>query len=159
MRLVEEDDALRRHRSSFIGGSEFDFLATDAVGQVAVFSHAGWGPIPRAVVDRSEQATKAVEAAELLPVMTTERDAPVGGGDYSEWLIKVERGLFAYDWWDTYGPYRLVARPRVAIHIDSAPTLLDHGNLVVLPTDFALNDTIDFSSLGIDLVEYPRHRA
>jgi hypothetical protein len=157
---VEEDDARRRYEASLsLGGYEFDFLATDAVGQVAVFSHAGWGPIPRVVVDRSEQATKAVEAAERLPVTTTVQDAPVDGGDYSEWLTKVECGLFAYDWWDTYGPYRLVARPRVAIHIDAAPSLLDHGNLAVLPTDFALNDTIDFTSLGIDLVEYPRHRA
>jgi hypothetical protein len=123
-----------------------------------MFSHAGWGPIPRAVVDRSEQATKAVEAADLLPVMTTAQGAPVDRGDYSEWLAKVERGLFAYDWWDTHGPYRLVARPGVAIHINSAPTLLDHGNLVALHTNFAVNDTIDFSSLGIDLVEYPRHR-
>lgn len=110
-------------------------------------------------MDRSEQATKAVEAAERLPVTTTVQDPPVGADDYSEWLIKVERGLFAYDWRDTYGPYRLVARPRLPIRIDAAPSLLDHGKLVMLPTDFALNDSIDFSSLGIDLVEYPRHPA
>ena len=101
---------------------------------------------------------QAVEAAERLPVTTTVQDAPIGGGDYSEWLTKVERGLFAYDWWDTYGPYRLVARPRAAIHIDAAPSVLDHGNLVMVPTDFALKDSIELSSLGIDLVDYSRHR-
>ena len=108
------DDPLRFYDGEWftIGGSEFDFLAIDDKGQVAVFSHGGWGPIPRAIVDRWEQAIKAVEATERLPVTTTAQEAPGGPDDYSSWwLTKVERGLFAYDWRNTYGPYQLTRSP------------------------------------------------
>jgi len=154
-----DDDPWRFHDGQrfTIGGYEFDFLAVDDVGNVAMFSHAGWGPIPRSVVDRWLEATEAVDAVDELPATTAAVEVPKGPGDYTDWLTKVERGLFAYDWHDTYGPYRLVAAPQQPRHIDSMPTLRAYGDLVVLRTTFAMHDTIDFSSLGINVVEYPRH--
>ena len=67
------DDPLRFYDGEWftIGGSEFDFLAIDDKGQVAVFSHGGWGPIPRGIVDRWEEAIKAVDATDRRPVTTT----------------------------------------------------------------------------------------
>jgi hypothetical protein len=151
-----DEDRLRFFNGEF-GGWEFDFFIVDDMGHVAMFSHAGWGPIPRTVVDRYEQAFKVNDAVDELPAVTKVAEAPPEAGDWSDWLNRVERGLFTYDWWNTYGPYRRVERPLVPVLIDAVPSLLVHGDLPVVRADFTRDDVIDLASLGVDVVEYPRH--
>jgi hypothetical protein len=130
--LCDLDEHRLRFYNGEFGGWELDFFMVDDMGHVAMFSHAGWGPIARTVVDRYEQAFKVNDAVDELPAVTKVAEAPPEAGDWSDWLNRVERGLFTYDWWNTYGPYRRVARPLVPVLIDAVPSLLAHGDLPVV---------------------------
>jgi hypothetical protein len=131
---------------------EFDFLAVDDDDHVAVFSSAGYGPLPLAVLDQPELEQEAVEATELLPIVSNIKDAPIGGGDYHFWLARVERGLFAYDWENTYGPYQRVAIPETPAALGAMKPIRSRlGALPRLPTSFLDSEFVDLASLGVEL--------
>src|SRR3954452_23404626 len=97
-------------RKHFLG-LEFDFLASDEAGHVAIFSTAGFGPIPRTVLDRWGLEDQGVDAVDLLPIVTRVTESRVDAGNISFWTDKAERGIFGYDWWQSAGPYRRLAMP------------------------------------------------
>ncbi len=130
-------------------GLEFDFLAVDDDDHVAFFSSAGYGPLPVAVLDRPEREQEAVEAVEALPIVSEIGHRPVGEGDFSFWLIRVERGLFVYDWERTYGPYRRLAAPVSPVSIDAMDAIREHlGALPRVATKFGESDIVDLAVPG-----------
>src|SRR5438132_124105 len=97
-------------------GRDYAWVALDAVGHVAVFTNAGEGPIPTAVLTNRQEADQAEELIHRLPqrgecqlLMTLPRP--------DDFIAFARRGLFAYDWRDVHQArdrtfrYELLARP------------------------------------------------
>jgi len=124
-------------------GWEWDFLAVDAAGAVALLSSAGHGPIPAGVLNHRLLVERAVSELVDLPILgavADRRDAGNQSADYSDWFAMSERGLFAYDW---QGAYRLVSSPTDAISISTlSPTIREAASLLTLPVRFAHQSTL-----------------
>lgn len=105
-----------------IQGLEYDWLASDADGHVALFSTAGGGFAPPEFLRDTGAHDAAIDAILACPVMTAVRFAPeVAPGLKNIWRMAAERGLFAFDCDPNGGPYRIVAAPVVPLRVDSLP--------------------------------------
>ncbi len=93
-------------------GYEFDWLASDAVGHVALFSTAGGGYAPEEFLRDTEAHDAAIDAILASPVTSRVCFAPeLATGLVNTWRAVAERGVFAFDSDAQGGPYRLVAVP------------------------------------------------
>ncbi len=104
-------------------GRDYAWLATDAAGHVAVFTNAGQGPIPNAVLadrwasDHAEPLVKGLpERGDCHMLVTLPRA--------DDFVAFARRGLFAYDWQDSHRDtswshrYELLARPAVPVTVE-----------------------------------------
>lgn len=105
-----------------IQGFEYDWLASDADGHVALFSTAGGGFAPEEFLRDTEAHDAAIDALLASAVCTRARFAPrLLSGLENTWLLMAERGVYAFDS-DPHGaPYRLVAAPEQPILIANLP--------------------------------------
>ncbi|MFD3399486.1 hypothetical protein ACFWUU_02340 [Kribbella sp. NPDC058693] len=124
---------------SDVWGREWDFLAVDETGQVAVLSTAGYGPIPAAVLADRENVEHAIEDLARMPVTTTAVPAdPDRPGNYSDWYDVSARGFYTFDWRVWHGPYELIATPSDPAQIEHLPDVLrTAANLLRIPQLFA----------------------
>lgn len=105
-----------------IVGLEFDWLASDADGHVALFSTAGGGWAPKEFLDDTDAHDRAIDAITRMAPRTQVRFAPqLPDGLVNTWQQVAERGLFAFDSDPNGGPYRLVAAPAVPISVAELP--------------------------------------
>jgi hypothetical protein len=91
-------------RADFIG-LEFDWFAVDSDGFLALFASAGWGPVPDAVFGCYENQ-RLIEAR-MYSLCGGAAHAPI----QFNFEDLIPKGVFAYDWHQTYGPYRRVDLP------------------------------------------------
>ena len=113
-----------RHTALSIEGREFDWLAIDAVGHVALLSTAGGGFVPDAALDIMGEYDDAIDAILAFPENTVAAYAPTIPAHLTNtWRLVAERGLYAFDADANGGPYRCVAAPHVAIQADHLPAL------------------------------------
>lgn len=105
-----------------IQGFEFDWLASDVDGHVALFSTAGGGFAPEGFLRDTDAHDAAIDTLLASATRTQARFAPqLRSGLQNTWLLMAERGLYAFDS-DPHGaPYRLVAAPEHPIHISDLP--------------------------------------
>src|SRR5437763_1991523 len=83
----------------FPDGLYYAWLAVDAVGQIAVFTNAGRGPIPAAVLANRETADRAESLVATLPERgSCEMMVTMPRPD--DFIAFARRGLFVYDWQD-----------------------------------------------------------
>lgn len=93
-------------------GLEFDWLASDADGFVALFSTAGGGYAPDEFLRDTDAYDAAIDVVLGSPASTVARFAPeLPPGLKNTWRMVAERGLFAFDSDPHGGPYRMVAAP------------------------------------------------
>jgi hypothetical protein len=85
-------------RSDFVG-LEFDWFAKDADGYVALLSSAGWGPVPDLVFAQYDDQMKIGQFLATLCGIRESDDL-----ERSSQALR-QRGVFAYDWNETFGPY------------------------------------------------------
>jgi hypothetical protein len=105
-----------------IRGFEYDWLASDADGHVALFSTAGGGYAPEEFLDDIDVHDLAIATILWLPVSTRARSAPQLSTHLpNTWRGVAERELFAYDSDFHGGPYRLVAAPEIPVHVGDLP--------------------------------------
>lgn len=103
-------------------GLEFDWLASDADGYVALFSTAGGGYAPDEFLRDTDAHDAAIDAVLASPASTVARFAPeLPPGLKNTWRMVAERGLFAFDSDPHGGPYRVVAAPADPIRIVDLP--------------------------------------
>ena len=103
-------------------GFEYDWVACDGAGHVALFSTAGGGYAPARFLQDTEAHAAAIHAILAGPDTTTARFAPVLAPDLEDtWKSAAEHGLFAFDCDPNGGPYRLIAAPVVAISVADLP--------------------------------------
>ena len=99
-----------------IQGYEYDWIACDEYGRVAMFSTAGGGYAPRAFLADTDKYDEALEALMERDVFTSARQAPtVAEGLANTWKELAERGVFSYDSDPLGGPYRLVGVPEAPV--------------------------------------------
>ena len=105
-----------------IWGAEYDWLAGDGDGHVALFSTAGGGYAPDAFLQDTDAHAAAIRAVLACPTNTSARFAPtLAANCENTWKLVAQRGLFAFDADVDGGPYRLVAAPEAAINVDHLP--------------------------------------
>jgi len=108
--------------NSEILGLEYDWLASDADGHVALFRTAGGGYAPEAFLMDTDAHDKAIDAILASTASTTGRFAPeLATALKNTWRLAAERGLFAFDSDANGGVYRLVAAPLVPMHVSQVP--------------------------------------
>jgi hypothetical protein len=117
-------------------GVEYDWLAVDAEGFVALFSTAGAGFAPDELLRDPEAFDAAIDAILEMPARSAaecDRDLPTGYAN--TWKLVAERGLFAFDSHPSGGgPYRVIARPHVPIRATDLPPLASSvAGRIVLP--------------------------
>jgi len=99
-----------------IRGLEYDWLASDADGNVGFFSTAGGGYVPEGFLHEGPAFDAAIQAILAAPASTLARFAPMLSSGYTNtWHLMAERGVFAFDSDFHGGPYRLVASPEVPV--------------------------------------------
>ena len=88
-----------------IRGREYDWLARDDDGHVALFSTAGAGYAPVEFLWNTEAHDRAIQAILALPASTAARLAPeLAANLENTWKLVAERGLFAFDCDPNGGP-------------------------------------------------------
>jgi hypothetical protein len=121
-------------------GIEFDWLGVDRHGHVAVFTTAGYGPVPVDVNQHFADVDAALDRVGQLPVTgsvgtVVRRSAD---GDYSEWHAYSAKGFYAYDWRVWNGPYQRLSSPTVPVSISQLPVELQAAaRFAVFPVSFA----------------------
>jgi len=92
---------------------EFDWLAIDRDGHLALLSTAGAGDIPSGVLDvASEEQLFDTEAfISVFPVVGAAELEGRGPGTCSEFVEAARRGVFVYDWCLLSGPYERIVVP------------------------------------------------
>ena len=128
-----------------VTGMEFDWLGVDREGFIALFSSAGFGPVPKAALDEEQFLTNITGRVSKLPFLGACRS--IGShGVCTDWVSAAQRGLFAYDWVQGSGTYyRLVAIPSVPIRSDAVadPEIARVAMQVVFDLDFREADSIN----------------
>jgi hypothetical protein len=88
-----------------IQGHEYDWLACNMHGHVAMFSTAGGGYAPRVFLADPDGYDDALDAIMSREACTSARLAPhVAEGLINAWIDLAERGHFSYDSDPTGGP-------------------------------------------------------
>ncbi|MEU4523560.1 hypothetical protein AB0F52_33205 [Amycolatopsis sp. NPDC024027] len=100
-------------------GTEFDWLAVDPSGSLAVLTSAGYGPVPKAVRDHVESVDAALGLINTWPYVGGSISRPSDTGDYADWRDLAARGFYAYDWKDSSGPYARLAVPTTPLTVDN----------------------------------------
>lgn len=139
---------IRRHIHEF-SNLEFDWLACDAEGFVAMFSSAGFGAIPEESVPFAESLDAALDRIKALPV-TGEATSISGGTTPDDWIATARRGLFAFNWAHMRDRYQLEALPSRPIHIDEIPdeVISDVAKRVRISVRFSQLRWIDWNEAG-----------
>ena len=108
-------------------GIDAAWLATDAAGQVAVFTTGGEGPVPESALSSVETAEELVRS--LREVSGFDLFAKVNRPD--DFIAFAKRGLFSYDWSDVHRTnqhaidgYELQAQPSSPLAVASLPPSL-----------------------------------
>jgi hypothetical protein len=91
-------------------GLDFEWLASDAEGHVALFGCCGGALPPEGVLGEREVHVRALEDVLRRPPSTRALFSPPGA-DGERWRSAAERGLFAYRCAPIGGPFRLAAAP------------------------------------------------
>ncbi|MDF3070707.1 MAG: hypothetical protein K0R38_6308 [Polyangiaceae bacterium] len=105
-----------------VSGFEFDWLASDADGCVALFSTAGGGFAPMSFLRDPDAHQVAIDELLAAPASTTVRFAPeFPAAPQNTWRLVAERGLYAYDSDAQGGAYRLLAAPSVPARVADLP--------------------------------------
>ena len=112
---------------------EYDWLAADSHGHLALCSTAGSGQIPKAVLEGEDDhlslQSKVHSAVLSLPVITEAHAEGKGPGTCSEFLEFARRGLFVFDFELSSGRYQRILRPTTPLTMDltALPAVIING--------------------------------
>lgn len=103
-------------------GIEYDWLASDGEGHVAIFTTAGGSYAHEEFLSDTDEHARAIEAALAIPSSTPAVFAPKLKPDLKNiWLEFAERGFFGFDGDPNGGPYRKVAAPYRPAFVEELP--------------------------------------
>ena len=122
--------------SSELEGIDFEWFATDAVGNLALFVTAGGGFVPQVAASASE-AIASVSARIPTPHMGT----GLLWGDYGA------AGLYVYDWTWPEGPYSLIQQPTEAMAVELRQAIFGLPGLPKIHGDFLATTWVQLDDL------------
>ena len=127
-----------------IEGYEYDWLATDMNGLVALFSTAGFGHAPHEFLQDTDAHAAAIEALLASPATTDARFAPELSAELvNTWKSAAERGVFAFDCDAPNDLYRIAAAPVAPVRVDSLPpSVAEVASRIRLPIRFDAEETV-----------------
>lgn len=106
-----------------VSGFEFDWLASDGDGCVALSSTAGGGFAPMPFLQNPDEHQAAIDELLAAPASTAARFAPeFPSARQNTWRLVAERGLYAFDSDAHGGAYRLLAAPAVPARVADLPS-------------------------------------
>jgi hypothetical protein len=104
-------------------GIEYDWLASDRVGHVAIFTTAGGSYGPGEFLRDTDQHDRAIDEVLATPPSTVALFAPGLQENLNTiWRDLAERGLFGFDGDPNGGPYEKVAAPAQPVRVDELPS-------------------------------------
>jgi hypothetical protein len=104
--------------------AEFDFVVVDADGHVALFSTAGFGPVPESSLSLPDIAhLPDPEGAllQLLHIVGVGKPEGRGPGAAGDWLALGARGVFVFSWLPHQGPYERLVTPSRPVAFQELP--------------------------------------
>jgi hypothetical protein len=121
---------------------EFDWLAVDPQGHVAVFTTAGYGPVPMEVDPHLTEVDAALDQVKRLPDLESPDEIRLRFNEFSDWHAYSAKGFYAYDWnggpsyW--FGAYERRATPAAPMSVSQLPAEIRAvAQLVEFPVKFA----------------------
>jgi len=136
-------------------GFEFDWYGLDTGSQVAMFSSAGFGPVPAVVMNHERQLYEWTLQCDSLPDLGECLECPNQPGNYGDWIRMAERGFFTFDCGS--GRYERWTVPSRPILFDELPSALSRlARIVALDLAFDDVSTIDLVELGIPVATCPQ---
>ncbi len=139
---------IRRHVHDF-SNLEFDWLACDADGFVALFSSAGFGPVPEESVAMADALDAALDRMNAMPIRSGATS--IGGTtNPDDWMAAAQRGFFAFDWAHARDRYQIEALPNRPIRVDEVEdkTIRDAVSRVRIPVRFSHLRWLDWDESG-----------
>lgn len=131
---------------------EFDYIAIDKLGQIAVFSTFNRGYIPECVTKSFEKFLVLDDYIEQLPKIS-ESILKKGKNetDFQDWIYYASLGLFAYDNQDVHrveklNQYDIICQPKVPLKIESTSLINDFEEIIPV-FDLIFGEDITFESL------------
>ncbi len=129
-----------------LGGREFDWLAVDAEGAVALLSTVGGGYAPAPVVESTDDYNAAIDAILALPVRTRAHcDRELRPDLMNIWKLVAERGLFAFDSDPFGGAYRVIAAPEEPIRASDLPAAVAEVVRRIVYADLRFGDVTELT--------------
>jgi hypothetical protein len=132
-------------------GFEYDWLAADGEGHVAIFTTAGGSYAPEEFLRDTDEHRRAIGAALAMPSSTVAVFAPeLPPGYKNTWLDMAERGFYGFDGDPCGDPYRKVAAPRRPVRVEELrPDIATVVRRLVLPNlSFAKLDRVSSEEIG-----------
>ncbi|SMF41360.1 hypothetical protein [Pseudobacteriovorax antillogorgiicola] len=100
-------------------GFEYDWLACDEIGNIALFSTAGGGFAPAAFLEDTDKYDEMIDRLKSQSVTSSAAFAPkLSDGLPNIWKELAERGIYSFDSDEDGGPYRLIGVPDKPIKLD-----------------------------------------
>lgn len=108
---------------SDIEGFEYDWLACDEAGNVALLTTAGRGYAPQVFLAAVDAYEAAIDGLLAMPIASRVESAPVlRNGLVNTWRDAVERGAYAFDVEHHDGLYSRVGVPETPTSISHLPS-------------------------------------
>lgn len=105
-------------------GIEFDWFAVDRDGHPALFSSAGYGPIPEVAMRACDEQHRLLDWLKQAGPGSRQTRELDGCGE--ELSVYASHGFYCYDWKHWEGPYLLLARPEApALMRDLRPEIAE----------------------------------
>lgn len=138
---------IRRHVHAF-SNLEFDWLASDADGFVALFSSAGFGPVPEELPPQVDAIDQALDRMKALPL--TSDETPADAAEPDEWVAAAQRGFFAFDWAHDHDRYEIEAMPKRPLRLDAIQdeAIREMVSRVRIPVRFSHLRWVDWDDVG-----------
>lgn len=145
-----------------VRGLEYDWLACDGWGHVALFSTAGGSHAPAELLQDPDAYDRAIQALLSLPAHTQPLFAPsLSPGLRNDWAEVARRGLFAFDGDPNGGDYHKVSAPERPTRLTDLPEGLAAvaGRVVLAHVNLSVDRQVSAAALAARETPSPSARA
>ncbi len=130
---------------------EFDYVAVDKNGKLAIFSTFNRGFKPESVTESFEEFLKLDSLMETLPKLTETILRTESEGNYEDWKKYAELGFYAYDNRDVHRTnkleqYDIIYEPEKPLKLESQTELKRFKNIIP-EFDLEFGENLKFAEL------------
>ena len=133
-------------------GLEFDWFAVDRDDHIGVFSTAGYGEIPVAVLDghiAPQDVNCETNLVKTMPVAGGWSPEGRGPGRCQEWKDLAARGVYVFDWRHWAGPYERIILPGTPVRLAAVPRESQDAFRLVGMRDLCFGEVVQIAVRGV----------